>query len=199
MTIALTLLVTALQLKLALLGLPVEYKSTVDQMMPMVETAISTANAEIAKGGQVVSTPVVVQTTPVVVTTTPTPVVQPIISQPTFGSVTPIKIMKEIIVKNDKNEIVNTVTIPAGALSAFLNVNYKVDGVSVLETITATTDENVSRVFNKNERTCSQSVMGGPKDDCSINYLYRVTTPGPHSVTFTVGETTKTIEINVES
>jgi hypothetical protein len=69
MTTALTLLMTALQLKVALLGLPAEYQSTVERIMPVVENAISTANAEIAKGEQGVNTPVVTeQILPVVAT-----------------------------------------------------------------------------------------------------------------------------------
>jgi hypothetical protein len=45
----LTLLVTALQLKVLLLGLPVEFQSTKDQILPVVENAISYAQAGLAQ------------------------------------------------------------------------------------------------------------------------------------------------------
>lgn len=45
----LTLLVTALQLKVLLLGLPVEFQSTKDQILPVVENAISYAQTGLAQ------------------------------------------------------------------------------------------------------------------------------------------------------
>lgn len=210
MQIALTLLISAQTLLAMVLGnpaLPQEFK---DNAISIANNAIVVAQEELAKPVVVATTPTPEQTQVITtsvqpqVTTTP---VQPQVTTapvqqttPSFGSITNNvpQIMKEIIVKNEKNEVVESVTVPAGTLSVFLNANYKEDGKSVLETVVATTDENVTRSFNKNERTCSQSVVGGPKDDCSINYLYRVTISGPHSVTFTVGDTTKTVNINVE-
>lgn len=115
-----------------------------------------------------------------------------------LGSVTPTQ-MKEIVIKDENNNVLgDTVTVSFDKLSLFLNANYKVDGVSLLETVTVSTDEDVTRVFDKSERTCSQSVVGGKKDDCSINYLYRLTSKGNHSVTFTVGETSKVLNVVVE-
>lgn len=49
MQVLLTLLMTALQLKLMVLGLPVEYQSTKDAVLPIVENAIMVAQTELAK------------------------------------------------------------------------------------------------------------------------------------------------------
>lgn len=203
MQIALNLLISAQTLLAMVMGNPNLPQSFRDNAIAIANNAIVVAQEELQKPVVVTTIPVVTTQPTTQVTTAPTqvqvttPTLQP---TPSFGSITNNipQIMKEIIVKNEKNEVVDTITIPVSALSLFLNVNYKEDGKSILETIVATTDENVTRSFNKNERTCSQSVMGGPKDDCSVNYSYRITTSGPHSVTFTVGETTKTVNINVE-
>lgn len=204
MQIALTLLISAQTLLAMVMGNPALPQDFKDNAIVISTNAIKVAQEELQK-------PVVVlQPAPVVVAPSqPLPVVQPVVPivqptpvqpAPSFGSITNNvpQIMKEIVIKNETNVVVDTFTVPANTLSVFMNIDYRENGKSVLESVTATTDENVTRTFNKNERTCSFSSMGGTRDDCSVNYLYRTTTPGPHSVTFTVGDTSKTININVE-
>lgn len=205
MQLALTLLISAQTLLAMVMGnpaLPQEFK---DNAIQIANNAIVVAQEELQKPIEVVvqqTTPVVVpvQSTPVVQTAPVPVVVTPVQPAPTFGSITHNvpQIMKEIIVKNETNVVIDAITVPANTLSVFFNIDYRENDKSVLESVTATTDEGVTRTFNKNERACSMSSMGGKRDDCSVNYLYRTTTSGPHSVTFTVGDTSKTININVE-
>ncbi len=183
MTIALTLLVTALQLKLALLGLPAEYKSTVDQMMPIVETAISTANAEIAKGERVVVvTPTVVQNTPV-------------LPQPSFGSIiTPMEDKSDIVITLvSQNSIDEVNNMPYGGW------NYKVavldkDGKNIKDaSITMTAQDNIYPEKTRNADAISATGM----NDWTGSFGFVPTSKGSKQITFTSNGITKNIIVDV--
>jgi len=73
MQIAYLLLISALQLKMALLGLSSQYADFVNQNMPIVDSAISIAQSEINKP---------IPVAPVVTVQT-----QPVVEVPTFGAV----------------------------------------------------------------------------------------------------------------
>lgn len=105
----------------------------------------------------------------------------------------------EIIVKDsDNNIITSTVNVPITNLSYFVNVDYLIDGVSQKSDITMTSSDGQSRTMLGSERGWNQRGVGGPRNDGSVNFLYRLNSTGEKTVTFTAGETTKTITINVQ-
>lgn len=183
MTLALTLLVTALQLKLALLGLPAEYKSTVDQMMPIVETAISTANAEIAKGEQVVSTPVVVQPTKV-------------LPQPSFGSIiVPMEDKSDIVINLVSQNTVDAInSMPYGGWNYNVAVLDK-DGKNIKDaSITMTAQDNIYP--DKTRKADAISTTGAT--DWTGSFSYVPTTTGVKTISFTSNGITKSITVDVK-
>ena len=76
----------ALQVKMALLGLPLQYKDFVDTSMPIVENVITIAQSELANTAT---------TSPVTVPIQNPMVINPQPNQPVFGSV-PVEVTKAI-------------------------------------------------------------------------------------------------------
>lgn len=147
------------------------------------------------------------QTVQTVTEPTPLPVVQqPIVQNtlqtPTFSSIiteTTNQKTMEIVLKDQNNQVIgDTVNLELSSLSYFINADYLLDGVSQKADITMTSSDGQSRTMLGADRGWSQKVAGGKRDDGSANFLYRLNSTGEKTITFTVGDTTKTITINVQ-
>lgn len=201
MTIAINLLISAMTLLTMIQQNPNLPQSFKDSAISIANQAIVVAQDEIAKANQTVANPIVINTvTPVQPVQQPVQVVpNNVIIAGAVNTQTNNKIM-EIVIKNDSTgeSISDTYTTNISNGSLVLKVDYKVDGVSKLETISMSTSDGQSRTMSKDERACSVSKIGGLKDDCSANFLFKLLTTGEKVATFTVGETVKTITIDVQ-